>query len=176
MMSVRDNLQKQINESIKQLDFLVKQTKLPIIQDKSGNPLWIDVRELDLRYQMPIKKVQKFFNGLKEGKILTTRCQKCGTIYFPPQDDCPQCKLSGLEWIELPREGKLITYTKIYVKPPSFSHYQDYVVGIAKLDNGINITAWVVGNLEKLNVGADVKLEVEEREPEGYITYYLKIE
>jgi len=172
---VRESKQKEIQILLKQLDGLVQIKGLPIFPEpKTGNPLWADVRELDLRYQIPVKKVTRFFDELGKGKITATKCVKCNTIYFPPQDDCPKCRVSGLEWVELPVEGELITYTIISVKPPSFSHYPDYVVGIADLGE-VNVTAWVQGPKEKLKVGAKVRLEVVKREPEGYLTYSLRL-
>lgn len=60
----------------------------------------------------------------------------------------------------------------ISVKPPSFAHYPDYVVGIARFGD-VNVTAWVDGPREKIKVGSRVKLDVSKREPEGYITYRL---
>lgn len=170
LMETRDKLQKNLNQLVSQVDNVVKNQGSPIVREqKTNNPLWIDVREIDLRYQLPVKKVMKFFEALKDGKVLATRCPKCGTIYFPPQDDCPNCKLTGLEWVEMPQEGELLTYTIINVKPPSFSHYDDYIVGIAKMSNGVNVLAWV--NAKDVKVGIKVKLRVTRREPEGYITY-----
>ncbi|BFH73099.1 Zn-ribbon domain-containing OB-fold protein [Sulfurisphaera javensis] len=169
---IRERLQQQISQLIIALDGIVKTTGMPIITDKSGNPLWVDVREITLRYQIPVKKIQKFFEGLKEGKVLATKCPKCNTIYFPPQDDCPKCKMSNLEWVEMPNEGELVAYTIINVKPPSFSHYSDYIIGIAKMANGVNITAWV--NSKEVKIGMKVRLKVIRREPEGYITYELE--
>lgn len=172
---VREAKQKEVRELLKQLDGLVQVRGLPVFPEpKTGNPLWADVRELDLRYQIPVGKVVKFFDGLSKGEILATRCDKCNTVYFPPQDDCPKCKVSGLRWVKLPREGELLTFTVVSVKPPSFAHYPDYVVGIAKMGE-VNVTAWVEGPKEKLKVGSKVKLEVTKREPEGYITYTLRL-
>ncbi|EZQ06699.1 3-hydroxybutyryl-CoA epimerase [Candidatus Acidianus copahuensis] len=146
--------------------------EFPIIYDqKSGNALWIDLRQLNLRYQIPVGKIGKFFEGLKQDKVLATKCPKCEEIYFPPQDDCPKCKISGLEWIEMPEEGELLSYSVINVKPPSFSHYPDYVVGIAKMKNGVNVLAWIKS--KDLKIGMKVKLKVVKREPEGYLTYEL---
>lgn len=66
---VRDAKQKEIAEVLKQLDMLTKMTGLPIYPEpKTGNPLWSDVRELDLRYQIPVKKISKFFDELKKGR------------------------------------------------------------------------------------------------------------
>ncbi|MEM3244661.1 MAG: 3-hydroxybutyryl-CoA epimerase, partial [Metallosphaera sp.] len=59
---VREAKQREIKEALKQLDSLTKMTGLPIYPEpKTGNPLWSDVRELDLRYQIPVKRIYKFF-------------------------------------------------------------------------------------------------------------------
>ncbi|MEM4911220.1 MAG: Zn-ribbon domain-containing OB-fold protein [Metallosphaera sp.] len=170
---VREAKQRDIKEALKQLDSLTKMTGLPIYPEpKTGNPLWSDVRELDLRYQIPVKRIYKFFEKMTEGKVMATKCPKCGQVFFPPQDDCPSCRISNLDWVEIQGEGEVITYTVISVKPPSFSHYSDYVVGIASF-KGTSVTAWIDGPKDKLRVGAKVRLEVERREEEGYITYKL---
>jgi len=170
----RDKIQKEISAYVKNLDNVIKSTGLPVVNDqKTGNPIWVGVREITLRYQFPVKKVSKFFEGLKEGKLLATKCQKCGTIYFPPQDDCPKCRVSNLEWIEMPKEGEVIAFTVVNVKPTSFSHYSDYVVGIVRISNGVNVLGWIKGN--NVKVGSKVKLEVVRREPEGYLTYVFNV-
>ena len=97
-----------LNERDKEISHIIKSTGLPIVSEqKTNNPLWIDVREIDLRYQIPVKKVSKFFEGLKQGKVLATKCPKCGEIYFPPQDDCPKCRISNLDWVEMSKEGEI---------------------------------------------------------------------
>jgi len=155
------------------VESMKKSMGLPMVPDmKTGVALWIDQRELNLRFVLGVERLKPFFNGLIEGKILGTKCAKCGEIYFPPQVDCPKCKDSKVEWIELSREGTLLTFTQINVKPYSFSHYNDYIVGIGRLPEGVNITAWVRENDPKrLKVGMKVKLEVVKRMPENYYVY-----
>jgi len=170
ILEPREKIQKEISSLISMLDLVVNQTGLPIIKDqKNGNKLWVSTRELTLRYQIPINRTSKFFEGLKEGKVLATKCNRCNTVYFPPQDDCPKCKASSLEWVEIPPEGEVITFTRINVKPMSFSHYNDYVVGIVKMSNGVNVLGWI--NTDSPRIGMKVKLKVYERKPEGYLTY-----
>ena len=70
--------------------------------------------------------------------------------------------------------GKLLTYTVINAKPYSFSHYDDYIVGVAELENGVRVTAWIrEKDPKKLRVGMDVELEIVKREPENYLTYEI---
>jgi hypothetical protein len=145
-----------------------------IIDPKTNIALWFDQRELRLRFLISVEKTRKFFEGLSEGKVYATRCKQTGEVFFPPQVDCPGVKDGEVEWVELPKEGVLITYTVIYTKPYTFGHYQDYTVGIARLSNGVQVLAWVrEKDPKKLKVGMKVRLEVVRREPEGYLTYEL---
>lgn len=169
---VRDRIQEEVKKSLSQLDSLVAFTGLPVFRDKNGNPLWADMRELDLRYQVPVGKVSRFFEGLKEGKVLGTRCRRCGSAYFPPQVDCPKCRTgSHISWEEVPVEGELLTFTRIEVKPPSFSHYPPYTVGVGRFGD-FGVVAWV--KTDSPTVGMRVKLRVNRRDPEGYITYNME--
>lgn len=142
-----------------------------IIDPRSGATMWYDVRELKLKYTISIEKVKRFFEALGEGKVLATKCRD--HIMFPPQADCPDG--SAAEWVEMPTEGELITWTVINIKPYSFSHYDDYIVGVARMSNGVNVLAWVKHRDPKeLRPGAKVRLKVVRREPEGYLTYELE--
>ena len=177
-MSGEKKTQKELTdeEMKKFMDFVESMKKslgLPMVPDiKTGVALWVDQRELNVRFVIGVERLKPFFNGLAEGKILATKCKSCGEIYFPPQVDCPKCRKSDVEWIELSKEGTLVTYTQINVKPYSFSHHDDYIVGIGKLPEGVNVTAWVrESDPKKLKVGMKIRLEVVKREPEGYYVY-----
>jgi len=150
-------------------------TGAPIAFDqKTGVAMWYDQRVLKLRFLISIERTRKFFEGLSEGKILATKCKRTNKIFFPPQVDCPDDPNDEVEWIELPKEGELVTYTVINTKPYSFGHYDDYIVGIARLTNGVQVLAWVrEKDPKKLKVGMKVKLEVTRRQPENYITYEI---
>ncbi|MDW7973828.1 MAG: Zn-ribbon domain-containing OB-fold protein [Sulfolobales archaeon] len=144
-----------------------------IIDPRTGATMWYDQRELKLRYTLSIERVKRFFEALGEGKVLATRCGE--TIMFPPQADCPGG--GEAEWVEMPPEGELITWTVINVKPYTFSHYDDYVVGVARMANGVNVLAWIRSReAASLRPGMKVRLKVVRREPEGYLTYELEPE
>jgi len=170
---------KQMDEFMKQVEAFVEEVKkstgLPLVPDqRTGAALWFDQRELSIRYTISVERIRRFFEGLTEGKVYATRCKHCGTAYFPPQADCPKCRRSDMEWIEIAGEGELLTYTIIYTKPSSFAHYPDYTVGIARFPQGVNVLAWVrETDPKKLRVGMKVRLEVVRRQPENYLTYEL---
>ena len=116
-------------------------------------------RTLHITYRLPISRTSKFWQGLKEGKIYATKCQKCGKLHFPPVADCGDCGSSNLKWIELDGEGEIETFTQIVVKPASFSEESDYIVAIARLKEGVRALAWLVGvEREDVQVGMKVRL------------------
>jgi uncharacterized OB-fold protein len=60
------------------------------------------------------------------------------------------------------------------VKPASFPHHGDYVVGIVKMPDGFNVTAWIDADPKALKPGMKVRLVVDGRPGESYITYRFK--
>jgi uncharacterized OB-fold protein len=52
-------------------------------------------------------RIYKFYENLREGKFTTTKCKKCGRVAYPPRVICPECYSDELEWIELPKKGKV---------------------------------------------------------------------
>ncbi len=52
-----------------------------------------------------------------EEKFVAYRCKTCGKVMKPKHDRCLKCKGMEFEEFELPKEGKLVTYTKLYALP-----------------------------------------------------------
>jgi uncharacterized OB-fold protein len=57
-------------------------------------------------------RIHVFYDNLREGKLTTTKCQECGHTAYPPRVICPECYSENLEWIELPRKGKVMTFVE----------------------------------------------------------------
>ncbi len=161
-----EELRKAVEKNMEEFGFPVA------LDEKTGAMQWVDMRELRLRYFICIENISKFFEGLREGKLLATKCKKCGELFFPPQRDCPTCKDSDMDWVELKKEGTLETLTVVFVRPPSFSMHDPYTVAIAKLDDGVRITAWLKGDPKKVRPGQRVRVEISRRK-EGYLMYEL---
>jgi uncharacterized OB-fold protein len=138
----------------------------------SGPPTLQSRRTLSLRFNLPISKTHEFWDGLKEGKFVTTRCKDCGEVSFPPQADCPRCMSGNSEWVDMGTDAELVTFTYVLVTPTSFVQNDPYVVAIGKLSQGLKILAWVEGSeVEKLRVGTKLRLEAR-KTPEGS-PYYV---
>ncbi len=154
----------------------VEATGLPLLPDaKTADPLYVSSRDLPLKFLIPVAKIQPFFDSLKEGKLTATRCLKCGAVYFPPQADCSACRASEVEYVPLGERATLLAFTLINVKPFSFARYDDYVVAIGRLPEGLNVLAWMKGvELKRIRIGMKLKLVVGRREADGVCTYWFE--
>ncbi len=138
----------------------------------SGPPTLQSRRTLSLRFNLPISKTHQFWDGLREGKFVTTRCTDCGEVSFPPQADCPRCMGSNVEWVDMGTDAELVTFTYVLVTPTSFVQNDPYVVAIGRLGQGLKILAWVEGSqVERLKVGD--KLRLEARSSSDGAPYYV---
>lgn len=137
--------------------------------------IFFDLRTLELKYQMPAKRIEKFFTELKNGKIFGTRCNKCGTLYFPPKADCQICRESDMSWEELSGKAKLETFTEIVTTPTSFQKYGSYVVAIGLLESGVRVLSWLeIDDTSKIKIGMDLILKAKKGENDSY-TYIFEI-
>ena len=128
-------------------------------------------REIKIVQEIPISKTLPFWEGLKQGKVLATKCTQCGKIYFPPNADCSDCSTSNLEWVELSKEAEIETFTHVVVRPTSFQQNKPYTIAIGRLKEGVRVLAWLTGfKLSEIKVGMKAKL-VAKVTPEGNPTY-----
>ncbi len=80
--------------------------------------------------------LQNYLDGLKEKKILGSKCSGCGKVVVPPRSSCGRCFSRMEELVELPQEGELVNFTLAYVmvEGPEFKDVEPYVIGMIKLD------------------------------------------
>ena len=105
-------------------------------------------------------KASKFFEGLKENKLMGTKCEKCGAYYFPPRADCTDCPSEQAEWVEFSGEGELATFTVNTTPPDSFSKYGTYIIAVVKLKEGPAVMTWLKDvKPEDVKIGMKLKVE-----------------
>src|SRR3989338_4279302 len=95
-----------------------------------------------------LKKHRYMFTG--------TKCS-CGSIFYPPRKQCLECGNTTLTETKMPNNGVIISFTKISVAPEGFKHTIPYIIGLIKLDNNIVISSHIVGEENKIKIGALVK-------------------
>ena len=127
----------------------------------SEEPTLHSRRALTLKFDLPISKTREFWDSLRIGKFVTTKCAKCGNVSFPPQSDCPKCMGGEFEWVDLGLDATLVTCTHVSVRPPSFAGSDPYIIAIAEFPGGPKVLAWLEGvKREETKPGMKLRVEV----------------
>jgi len=105
-------------------------------------------------------KAADFVSYLEQGKVMTTKCKKCGTRYFPPKMDCPKCLLSDVEWSEIKGDVKLISYTTVHYGPSGFEDDTPYTLGAGEFEDGLRIFSRLSKNIKESDIKPGMKLKV----------------
>lgn len=58
-------------------------------------------------------QIHEFYDNLKDGRFTTTACRDCEAVHFPPRIVCLECHSDDLEYVPLPTEGELHTFTEV---------------------------------------------------------------
>jgi len=77
-------------------------------------------------------------------RILGNKCDDCGREYFPPVSICKKCHGTKLSDHEMPKCGKLISYTMQRESVQGFEDQEPMVFGLLELDNGVRIISQIV--------------------------------
>lgn len=121
-----------------------------------------------------ITKTAKFVDFLLEGKIEGTFCNDCEARYFPPRADCAKCLSKNMDWFEMPKKGKLETFTTAFYAPYGFESDTPYSMGVVDFGQGLKLFARISKEIksEELKVGMDVKVRPIKYE-DGQISYEI---
>ncbi len=107
-----------------------------------GQPLsvifWREVTKIQIEHV-----VEAYEKAINEDKIVGTKCLECKHVAVPPRPICRKCGSSDIEIVEVDPNGELITWTVIFVGPPTYEDRAPYIVGIVELENGERLTGLV---------------------------------
>ena len=105
-------------------------------------------------------KTAKFVDLLAEGKIEGTVCKECGAKYFPPRADCAKCFSNQMDWFEMPKKGKLETFTTASYAPFGFEADPPYTMGVVDFGSNLKLFARLAKEIksEEVKVGMDVTI------------------
>jgi len=120
-------------------------------------------------------KVADFVKYLNEGKIMATRCNKCGKLHFPPRADCPDDLSTDMKWEELSGRCKLLTYTTAHFAPTGFKDDVPYTIALAQCEEGVKAYALLSKDIDENEIRIGMKLQlIPIRLPDNRITYELQ--
>ncbi len=123
----------------------------------------------------PFTKVTEFAQHLKDGRLMGSKCTKCGATSFPPRADCGECMSGDFEYMEYSGRGTLQTYTRIDAAPTGFDDVVPYTLGVVDLEEGGRLLAWMGETIGADEIAMDMELQVVPRifdESEEIKVYY----
>ena len=115
--------------------------------------------------KIPFKEGMWIMGSDGEPRLLGSRCPSCGELFFPKKENdiCAHCQHEGLEDTSLSPRGKIVSFTTV-MQSPAGGHYHGPVpfsFGLVDLDDGVRVETQLGGDFEKLRVGMDVELAIE---------------
>jgi len=108
-----------------------------------------------------------------------SHCTNCDTYYFPKRAICPKCRRKGkMEDSEMPRTGRIESWTEVFVGPTGFENETPYFLAIIELENKAKILSQIVDSpRDKIKIGSKVKKvfrKIADEHAEGVISYGYK--
>jgi len=115
---------------------------------------------------------------IRKYRLLGGRCSSCGSVVYPHRAVCPYCGHEQLEAVELPRRGRVLTYTVIRHPPRGFEGQSPYVIAVVELEGGARMLAQLTDvNPEDVRIGMEVEAvfrRYREQSSDGIIEYGMK--
>lgn len=123
--------------------------------------------------------MEYFFDGMKEGKLRASKCPKCGRVFVPPRMVCEICMVKNEDWVELPLEGTVVSFTRAFTRMGANGQLEDLaspeIIAMVKHEGA---DTCLVGSLKgsDCSVGMKVKAVIDSgaENPLGLLAGYEK--
>lgn len=108
-----------------------------------------------------------YWTAAAQRRLLIQRCGACGAHQFYPRRHCRACFASDPEWVQARGTGRLHTFSVVHKSAnPEFAGDCPYVLAIVELDEGVRVTARILGPPEGLACDAPVRVTWPAGEPQ----------
>jgi len=108
----------------------------------------------------PYTKVSEFASHLKDGRLMASRCGKCGYESFPLRADCAKCLAGEFELFEISGRGTLHTHTRIDAAPAGFEDMAPFTIGVVDLEETGRLLAWFGESIPEPEIAIGMPLQV----------------
>ncbi len=107
---------------------------------------------------------EKFFLGLKEGKLTATSCDNCtecadSHVYLPPRMYCECCLAELTNYFNVPDEGTVVSFTEVYRDLEGRPLDSPVVLALINIDETDTVFLHYLIEAEDPYVGLRVKAE-----------------
>jgi hypothetical protein len=119
---------------------------------------------------IPDEASRPFFDAARDGVLLLRRCRACEALMSPTagigtplRPRCVDCFSGDLEWAPATGTGTLYSFALMHqLYDPSFADALPYNISVVELDEGVRLTANVVGcTNEELWIGMPLEVAFE---------------
>ncbi len=100
-----------------------------------------------------------FWEALAKGVLVSTSCDDCAHITFPPKPICPNCWSSKVRWKELQGTGTLYSWTRVHAPPEAFEKESPYALAIVDLAQRVRLACRLVPH-EDVDFKPDIPVEI----------------
>jgi uncharacterized OB-fold protein len=113
----------------------------------------------------------RFFAEIRDNRrIMGVRCPECNITYVPPRINCRECFNELSEWVEVGKEGELVTYTVVHQPGIRQPMETPYTLGIILLDGASTGLVHCLGEVNPRQVKIGMRVQaVLKQEREGNI-------
>lgn len=120
--------------------------------------------------------VARFWRAIPQRyNMIGTKCETCGTVFFPPRSVCPHCRRDGkvVEY-QCSGRGKVLTFSVVHSASDQYAEMKPYVLAIIELEGGTRMTTQVICAPDEVRIGMPVKsvFRVLDREGSDGIIHY----
>jgi len=121
--------------------------------------------------------ISQFFTNLKDGRLTTTKCNRCGKLLWPPRIICSNCFSNELEWVDLGTEGELYAFTEMRIGAPlGFVEDVPFCIGIVKIGGLLISTRIDNAKHDQLKIGDKLKLKIVELDDRRVFYRFTRID
>jgi uncharacterized protein len=101
-----------------------------------------------------------FFVGLTKKKLLGSRCTACDRRFATPRGHCMECG-APTEWFELPREGRVHTFTTCHFGGQEFLDQTPFTLIMVEFDgvDTLFLSRLIGAKPEEIFIGMPVKAQ-----------------
>jgi scaffold protein (connect acetoacetyl-CoA thiolase and HMG-CoA synthase) len=101
-------------------------------------------------------------------RLIGSKCSDCGHEFFPPVYRCRECGSDKITDREMPKSGKIVTYTELHEPLPGFEAQAPFHLAVVELENGARVLTQIVDSpSEAIKTGAKVSATVRRARVDG---------
>ena len=118
----------------------------------------------------------RYWNGLREGRLMVQRCGACDTWQFAPEWICHRCHALDPVWVDAAPRGRIFSWQRVWHPVhPCLKGFGPYLVVVVELPaaGSVRMLGNLLGDpLQPVEIGSNVE-GVFEHHPQGDPPYSL---